>query len=158
MKIQLRFLIGVLLLVLPLLALKCSKEEVIKANEFDITVRVTGEHLDGLGAQMQVTSVRNVLNPSAGPTLTQNFGPTVSQTYALGKFGIQDQVKTSIYFTNVTCTSVVQPAANASLLVEVLANGLLVSQVRLKPGMSGGNFSCTPYWMDNDESKGDDWD
>ncbi|MCI1188931.1 hypothetical protein MON38_16025 [Hymenobacter sp. DH14] len=158
MKIHLRFIIGLLLLALPLLGLKCSKEEIIKATEFDITVRVTGEHLDGLGAEMKVTSVRNVLNPSAGPVLTQSFGPTVSQTYSLGKFGLQDQVTAFIYFTNVTCTSVVQPAANTSLLVEVLANGVLVSQVRLKPGTTGGNFTCTPYWTNSDESHGDDWD
>ena len=158
MKIHLRFIISFLLLVLPLLGLQCSKEKIAKANEFDITVRVTGENLGGLGAEVKVTSVRNVLNPSAGPTLAQSYGLTVSQTYSLGKFGIQDQITAFVNFTNVTCTSVVQPAANTSLLVEVLANGILVSQVRLKPGSTGGNFTCSPYWMNSDESDGDDWD
>jgi hypothetical protein len=158
MKLHLRFIIGSLLLTLPLLGLKCSKEEIVKANEFDIALRVTGEHLGGLGAEVKVTSIRNVLNPSAGPTLVQSYGPTISQTYALGKFGLQDKVTVSASFTNVTCTSAVQPASDASLLVEVLANGVTVSRVVLKPGTSGGNFTCSPYWMNSDESHGDDWD
>ena len=158
MIIHLRYIIGSLLFMLPLLGLKCSKEEIVKANEFDITVRVTGEHLGGLGAEVKVTSIRNVLNPSAGPTLVQSYGPTISQTYSLGKFGIQDKVTAFASFTNVTCTSTVQPASDASLLVEVLANGVPVSRVVLKPGASGSNFTCSPYWTNSDESHGDDWD
>ena len=102
-----RSLLSLLLLMLPLLALKCDKEEIINANRFDVKVRVTGDSFAGLGAEMKVNSRRNVLNPSSGPSLTYSYPASVNQTYNLGTFGIQDDVTLNASFTNVTCTSTV---------------------------------------------------
>lgn len=56
-----------MLLVLPLLACKCDKEDIVKANQFEVKVRVTGENLAGLGAEIKVESRRNVVNPTPDP-------------------------------------------------------------------------------------------
>ncbi|GAA4370518.1 hypothetical protein GCM10023185_45060 [Hymenobacter saemangeumensis] len=145
-------------LLLPLLALKCEKDDIVKANRFEITVRVTGTHLDGLGAEMHVSSVLNVLNPTTGPTLTYSYGSSVSQTYTLGTFGIQDQFTAVVAFRNVTCNSSLQPATDSRLRLEVLANGVLVNVVELAPGSRSGSFSCSPYWINTTVGNGDDWD
>jgi hypothetical protein len=147
-----------LLLALPLLSLKCEDEDIIKPPQFEVTIRVTGEHLDGLGAELSVSSTRNVLNPSAGPGLSYSYGTNISQTYALGTFGLQDRVEASVAFRNVTCSSTLRPASDSKLLVEVLANGLVVGRAELTPGSSGSSFVCSPYWLSTTVGEGDDWD
>ena len=52
-----------LALLLPLLALKCKKDDVVRANQFEVKVRVTGDNLAGLGAEIKAESRLNVLNP-----------------------------------------------------------------------------------------------
>lgn len=47
---------------LSLLALKCKKDDVVRANQFEVKVRVTGDNLAGLGAKMKAKSRLNVLN------------------------------------------------------------------------------------------------
>ena len=154
-----RSLLSLLLLMLPLLALKCDKEEIINANRFDVKVRVTGDNFAGLGAEMKVNSRRNVLNPSPGPSLTYSYPASVNQTYDLGTFGIQDDVTLNASFTNVTCTSTVQPASNTKLKVELLVNGLVVNVVELTPNSrNSSGFSCSPYWLVTTVGSGDDWD
>jgi hypothetical protein len=147
-----------LLLALPLLSLKCDDDDVIKPPPFEVTIRVTGEHIDGLGAEMSVISTRNVLNPSAGPTLSRPYSTSISQTYTLGTFGLQDRVEASVAFRNVTCSSALRPASDSKLLVEVLANGFVVGSAELTPGSSGGSFVCSPYWLSTTVGEGDDWD
>lgn len=147
-----------LLLLLPLLALKCKKDDIAKVNQFAVTVRATGEHLDGLGAEIQVDSRLNVLNPSAGPSLTHSYPTNVSQTYLLGTFGLQDDVTITVAFRNVTCTSTVRPASNSRLKIELLANGVAVNTLELTPAPRGGSFSCSPYWLDTTVGSGSDWD
>jgi|GEM_PF-2778472 len=149
---------ALLLLLLPLLALKCEKDDIVKANEFEVSVRVTGEHLDGLGAGIQVDSRLNVLNPSAGPSLSYSYSSGISQTYALGTFGIQDEVTLNAMFRNVTCSSSLQPANDSKLKVELLVNNLVVSVIELTPTSRGSSFSCSPYWLMTTVGKGDDWD
>ena len=147
-----------LLLALPLLSLKCDDEDVIKPPQFEVTIRVIGEHLDGLGAELSVISTRNILNPSAGPTLSHRYTTSISQTYALGSFGLQDRVEASVGFRNVTCSSVLRPDNDSKLLVEVLANGIIVGRAELTPGSSGASFVCSPYWLATTVGEGDDWD
>lgn len=147
-----------LLLALPLLSLKCDDDNIIMPPQFEVTIRVTGEHLDGLGAELNVSSTRNLLNPSAGPTLTYSYDASISQTYTLGPFGLQDQVIASAAFRNVTCSSSLRPATDSKLLVEVLANGLVVGRAELTPSSSGGSFVCSPYWLVTTVGEGDDWD
>ncbi|MDO7874189.1 hypothetical protein Q5H93_05545 [Hymenobacter sp. ASUV-10] len=147
-----------LLLALPLLSLKCDDDDVIKPPQFEVTIRVTGTDLYGLGAELTVTSTRNILNPSAGPALTESFPTSISQTYPLGTFGLQDRVEASVAFRNVTCNSTLRPASNSKLLVEVLANGLVVGRAELTPTSSGSSFVCSPYWLSTTVGEGDDWD
>ncbi len=154
-----RSLLGLLLLLLPLLALKCDKEEVVKANQFDVKVRVTGDNFAGLGAEMKVNSRRNVFNPTPGPSLSYSFPTSVNQTYDLGTFGIQDDVTISAAFTNVTCNSTVQPVSNTKLKVELLINGTVLNVVELTPNSrNSSGFSCSPYWLVTTVGSGDDWD
>ncbi|WP_035561178.1 hypothetical protein [Hymenobacter sp. IS2118] len=154
-----RSLLGLLLLLLPLLALKCDKEDVIKANQFDVKVRVTGDNLFGLGAEMKVESRRNVLNPKAGPSLSKAFSTSINQTYDLGTFGIQDDVTISALFRQVTCNSMVQPVANTKLKVELLVNGVVLNVVELTPASKNtSGFSCNPFWLATTIGSGDDWD
>jgi hypothetical protein len=147
-----------LLLMLPLLGVKCEKEDIVKATQFEVTVRVTGENLGGLGAEVRVSSVRNVLNPSAGPGLTYSYPINANVVYSLGTFGLQDQVTAEVAFHNVSCSGVVRPASDSKLKVEVLANGFVVNVVELTPATTGGSFICNPYWLNTTVGNGDDWD
>ena len=159
MKKTYRSLALLLVLLLPLLALKCNKDDIVRANQFEVKVRVTGDNLAGLGAEMKAESRLNVLNPKAGPSLRFSFATSASQTYDLGTFGIQDDVTISAAFANATCTGTVQPASNTKLKVELLVNGLVVNVLELSPAsrnMSG--FSCSPFWLITTVGSGDDWD
>ena len=158
MRIYRRSAWTLLILLLPLLALKCKKDDIIKAKQFEVTVRVTGENLTGLGAEMQVNSRLDALNLSAGPSLTYAYATSVSQTYVLGTFELQDDVTAAVAFKNVTCSSALQPASNSKLKVELFANGLLVNVVELTPTSQGDSFACAPYWADTSASNSDDWD
>ena len=153
-----RFAIWMLMLLLPLLAVKC-KEEVIKANQFDVKVRVVGSNLAGLGAEVKVESRRNVLNPTPGPSLAHNFPTSVNQTYDFGTFGIQDDITLSAFFTNLTCSSAVQPVSNSQLKVELLINNRVVNVVGLSPtSRNRSGFSCSPFWLITTVGSSDDWD
>jgi hypothetical protein len=44
------------------------------------------------------------------------------------------------------------------LLVEVLANGLVIGRAELTPAASGSSFTCSPYWLVTTVGEGDDWD
>ena len=147
-----------ILLLLPLMAVECKKKAV-EANKFEVKVRVTGENLAGLGAEIKAESRRNVLNPITGPSLSHTYAAAVSQTYDLGTFGLQDDATISAFFTNVTCSSAVQPASNSRLKVELLINNRAVNTIELSPtsrNMTG--FSCSPFWVITTVGSGDDWD
>lgn len=159
MKTLHRSLWAFLLLLLPLLAVKCKKDDLVKANQFDVKVRVVGSNFAGLGAEIKVESRRNVLNPTPGPSLMHSYPTSINQTYDLGTFGIQDDVTISALFTNVTCTSTVQPVSNTFLRVELLIGNRVVNVVELSPAsrnMSG--FSCSPFWLVTTVGSSDDWD
>lgn len=159
MKTYYRPLAWLLALLLPLLALKCKKEDVTKLNQFEVKVRVTGDNLGGLGAEVKAESRLNVLNPKTGPSLSYRFPTSVNQTYDLGTFGIQDDVTISASFANVTCTSTVQPVSNTKLKVELIANGLVVNTIELSPASRNTmGFSCSPFWLVTTIGSGDDWD
>ena len=159
MKSYYRIISAFLLLLLPLLSLKCKEDDIVKANQFAVTVRVTGENLGGLGAEIQADSRLNVFNPKAGPSLKYSYGTAVSQTYELGTFGLQDDVTISALFRNVSCSSAVQPASNSKLKVELLIRGLVVNVIELTPASpKSSGFSCTPFWLVTTVSSGDDWD
>lgn len=159
MKTYYRSLALLLVLLLPLLALKCKKDDIVKANQFDVKVRVTGDNFAGLGAEVKVESRLNVLNPKPGPSLSYSFPTSVNQTYDLGTFGIQDDVSISASFTNVTCTSTVQPVGNTKLKVELLVNGLAVNVIELSPASRNTTgFSCSPFWLITTVGSGNDWD
>jgi len=159
MKTYYRALSAFLLLLLPLVALKCKKEDIVNANQFDVKVRVTGENLTGLGAEIKVESRRNVVNPTAGPSLAHGYTVSVNQTYDLGTFGVQDDVTISAFFTNVTCSSSVQPASNSKLKVELLINGWVANTIELSPASRNmAGFSCSPFWLITTVGRGDDWD
>ena len=144
---------------LPLLALKCKKDDVVRANQFEVKVRVTGDNLAGLGAEMKAESRLNVLNPIAGSSLRFSFTTSVSQTYDLGTFGIQDDVSISAAFANATCTSTVQPASNTKLKVELLVNRFVMNVIELSPASRNtSGFSGSPFWLITTVGSGDDWD
>jgi hypothetical protein len=159
MKPYYRSIFAFLLLLLPLLGLKCEKDDIVKANQFDVKVRVTGDNFYGLGAEVKVDSRRNVLNPSPGPSLRETYPTSINHTYSLGTFGVQDDVTISALFANVTCSGTVQPVSNTKLKVELLVNGRVVNTIELSPAsrnMTG--FSCSPYWLITTAGSGDDWD
>lgn len=146
------------MLLLPLIAVECKKK-VVDANQFDVKVRVTGENLGGLGAEIKVESRRSIVNPTPGPSLSYTYATAVSQTYVLGTFGIQDDATISAFFTNVTCSGAVQPTSNSRLKVELLVNEKVVNVIELSPtSQSTRGFSCSPFWLITTVGSGDDWD
>lgn len=155
-----KLLFRVLLLLLPLFVLPgCDKDDDPLKDKlrFKVTLRVTGENLAGLGAEMDYTSVRNTLtDPKPGPTGRDTYALRADGTYDLGEFGFYDQLAATIAMRNVTCTA--RPPANSRLKLEILVNGVLYDRVELN-GASPGTISCSqPYWLVTTSSDGDDWD
>ncbi|WP_324674220.1 hypothetical protein [Hymenobacter sp. GOD-10R] len=109
------------------------KEVVKTADTHVVQVRVMGQNLDGLGAEL---SVRSVLDWSPrsykpGPTLSRNFDKSINETYTIGTFGEKDYVEASISFKNVMFHNNIRPSANTQLRVEIITDGKVGEKTRL---------------------------
>ena len=110
-----------------------KKEATLPAETHVVQVRVIGQNLDGLGAELSVRSVLNwsprVYNP--GPGFTEKFSKSVNEKYTVGTFGGRDYVEASISFKNVAFHNNTRPPANAHLRVEIITDGKVGERTRL---------------------------
>ncbi|UYZ57420.1 hypothetical protein [Hymenobacter latericus] len=145
------------LLVLALLA-SCDDDPLKDKVKYTVALRVTGQNLAGLGAEMHYTSVRNTTtNPQPGPSGHYTYAVRADSTYNLGEFGWYDHLDAAIALRNVSCSSALQPAANSWLKLEMLVNGRVVDRVELNSA-SRNTVTCAPYWLIGMGAEGDDWD
>lgn len=144
----LRYLI--MLLVLPLLLGSCSKDDEAApstAVQHKIQVRVTGENLSGLGAELHVKSTLNFINGPfvAGPGLHETYATSITRTYDLGTFGKEDIIEAQVMFRNVTKNGAVQPSATSRLKLELIADGVVKENTELNKSASGWKVQYNPY-------------
>ncbi|GAA4373146.1 hypothetical protein [Hymenobacter koreensis] len=146
-----------------ILLVSCKKEDPLKGKlRYKVEVRVTGENLTGLGAEMSYTSIRNTLtDPKPGPSAQYSYATRVSETYELGEFGMYDALEVTLAMRNVTCNNAAQLGPNSWLRAEILANGLVIDRVELNSA-SARNLSCTAPYLAlvalAGGSGGDGWD
>jgi len=112
-----------------------------------VEVRVTGQNLTGLGADLTVRSVLNWkqgYHPGQG--FTQTFtGASINQTYKVGYFEATDYVEAAIAFQQVTRDSAVQPAVGAFLKVEILTDGKVSETTQLDANAKGWKVEYDPH-------------
>lgn len=98
-----------------------------------VEVRVIGQNLDGLGAELNVRSVLDwsprTYNP--GPGFSKTFSSSVNETYTVGTFGARDYVEASVSFKNVAFHNNTRPPANAHLRIEIITDGKVGERTRL---------------------------
>jgi len=123
------------LLLVPQLSWLAYDSNAIKAvappaGSHVVQVRVIGQNMSGLGAEL---SVRSVLDwdqgHNPGPTLYKAFGDKISETYTIGTFGRMDYVEASISFKNVLVDN--RPPVNSQLRVEIITDGRVGEVTRL---------------------------
>jgi len=140
------------LLAVPLLALTgytrdAGKGAVPAAAKHVVQVRVTGQNITGLGADLQVRTVLNWhqgYNP--GHSFSQTFSTaSVSETYDIGRFNDNDYVEASISFKNVTQDGAVRPAPNAFLKVEMITDGEVGEATQLDAKAKGWKVEYDPH-------------
>ncbi|HEX8350200.1 MAG TPA: hypothetical protein VF598_09565 [Hymenobacter sp.] len=106
------------------------KETARPAGSHIVQVRVIGQNLDDLGAEL---SVRSVLDwdqgHNPGPEFTKILGDKVNETYTVGTFGRMDYVEASISFKKVIFDN--KPPSNAHLRVEIITDGKVGEVTRL---------------------------
>lgn len=144
---SLRYLI--MLLMLPLLLGSCSKEDADATPavvQHKIQVRVTGESLSSLGAELHVKSTLNFIKGPylTGPALNEAFSTSISKTYDLGAFGKEDIIEGLIVFKNVTRTSTTQPSAATRLKLEMIADGVVIESTELNKSGKGYKVDYYP--------------
>ncbi|MCC3158773.1 hypothetical protein LJ737_16130 [Hymenobacter sp. 15J16-1T3B] len=163
MKFSFRFPL-LLLLVVGLLA-GCSKDDdPLKGKlRYKVQVRVRGENLTGLGAEMSYATVRNTLtDPKPGPSGRDTYAVRADTIYELGEYGAYDALEVTLAMRNVTCqNAATQLGANSYLKAEILANGLKIDEVELNR-TAARTISCsaTPYLVlvGGVGGSGGDWD
>lgn len=114
-------------------ASNAKKEAILPAETHVVQVRVTGQNLAGLGAELVVRSSLNwnprTFNP--GPGFTKSIGNSVNETYTVGTFGPRDYVEASVAFKNVAFHNNTRPPAGAHLWVEIITDGKGGEKTRL---------------------------
>ncbi|WP_324680408.1 hypothetical protein [Hymenobacter sp. GOD-10R] len=112
-----------------------------------VEVRITGQNLVGLGAELTVRSVLNWkqgYNP--GHSFTQSFTEAnVSQTYKVGNFDATDYVEAAITLKNVTRDSRIQPAVNSFLKIEIITDGKVGETTQLDANAKGWKVEYDPH-------------
>lgn len=149
MKLFLRFPL-LLLLTFSVLLMSCDDDDPLKGKlRYEVTLRVTGENLTGLGAGMEYATVRNTLtNPHPGPSGQGAYATRVDTTYKLGEYGAYDLLEVKLFMRNLNCqNAAAQLGPNRWLKAEIRANGLLVDKLELNQ-TTVGQASCNsliPY-------------
>lgn len=111
-----------------------------------VEVRVTGQDLAGLGAELKVTSQLDFAKASkAGPGYTEVFGSSVSKTIKIGDFGTYDLIESLVMFKNVTRTSSLRPSSTSRLKLEILADGKVIETTELNASATGWKVRYEPY-------------
>ncbi|QIX62538.1 hypothetical protein HER32_15670 [Hymenobacter sp. BT18] len=153
--------LGLWLALLPLAACQDKLEELKDATRFSVALRVKGENLTGLGAEMDYVSTRNTLTkPEAGPSGHHTYAISADTTYQLGEFGVYDDVLATIVLRKATCDATTHPRPGSYLKLDMLVNGVVYDTETLS-STSGAQVTCTPYWTISvgPTSDGDsDWD
>lgn len=138
--------LGLWLLLLPLAACQDKLEELEDATRFEVTLRVKGENLTGLGAEMDYVSTRNTLTkPEVGPSGRYTYAVAVDTTYQLGEFGVYDDVLATIALRKATCDAATHPRPGSYLKLDMLVNGVVYDTETLS-STSGTQVTCSPYW------------
>ncbi|GAA4393610.1 hypothetical protein [Hymenobacter koreensis] len=105
----------------------CGKKEEPKPapKSYAVSLRVTGQNLQGLGADISYATAKNhIRGPyGAGPTGTEAFAATASKTFDLGRLGPEDLVEGYVNFRNVRATTTPRPPATAVLKMEIIVDG-----------------------------------
>ncbi|OUJ76149.1 hypothetical protein [Hymenobacter crusticola] len=114
-------------------ATEAPKKAAMSAGTHVVQVRVFGNKLDGLGAELNVRSVVNWdKGHNPGPTLEKKFDTSsVNETYTIGTFGDMDYVEASISFKNVAFHNTTRPPAGSQLRVEIITDGKVGEKTRL---------------------------
>ncbi len=138
----------------------CEEDtDITSSLKYTIKLRVTGENLTDLGAEMRYTSLRNTLaaSPAAGPTRTKTYTNSADSTYNVGEFGFYDRVEAIIALKSATCNATTHPRSSSFLRLEMLVNDRIVLREELNSA-SAQRVTCSPYWTITTTTDGDDWD
>lgn len=131
----------------------CEKEKMLQAR---IELRVRGENLTGLGAEMSYTSLRDAYDqPQPGPSGQYSYAVRADTTYNLGDFNIDDTMEAHISLRNASCATTLRP--DSWLRLETLANGVVIKRIELNAAARSW-VSCAPYWTMSTTSSSGDWD
>ncbi|MCR5887037.1 hypothetical protein LRS06_04445 [Hymenobacter sp. J193] len=138
--------LGLWLALLPLAACQDKLDELEDATRFTVALRVKGENLSGLGAEMHYVSTRSTLtNPQAGPSGHYTYAAAADTTYQLGEFGVYDDVLATIALRTATCDAATHPRPGSYLKLDMLVNGVVYDTETLS-STSGAQVTCSPYW------------
>lgn len=142
------------LLLLTLLLSSCGDEEKKtdpKPKEYTVQVRVTGQLLQGLGADMSYTSAHNFVGPSTpGPNGTEDFSTitagNVTKTYELGTFGDNDIIEGYINLRNVTRNGSTRIPSAGYFKMEIIVDGDVKQMIRLDATGEHTNATYNPHF------------
>ncbi|RSK42533.1 hypothetical protein [Hymenobacter perfusus] len=147
-----------------LLAATGCQDEVEKLNDtvqFKVALRVKGEKLQGLGAGMEYTTIRdtNTASPKTEPTVRYTYSAAVDTTYQLGDYALYDNLAATISMNQVTCATMPKPSIGSYLRLDILVNGKLY-ETKMLGGAALPPSVCSPYWLIlmGPAASGDDWD